>query len=279
MGNILVPIDTGRKAPYMVEITEHETPIGGLPESLAGFTFVHLTDLHGGYGNTDPVYEEAISRVNALKPDLLLFTGDYIDDHGENDYPMTALLRRFEARYGSYGSFGNHDHRRGVVGTQRILEQAGVQVLNNANAQVAPGLWVAGVDDYYEGEPDLPRALAGIPDESTAILLSHNPNVLKLARNYNVLMLSGHTHGGQIALPVLTPRIVVGIHLRCAQVAGWYRNGRARLYVNRGLGVTGKPFRYRCPAEIAIFRLVPDPNRPAAQDVSQERVHQTVEMV
>lgn len=257
MGNVLIPIDTGRRKPYLLEITHHEAALHGLPEALHGATFVHVSDFHAGFGNTDPVYEEAICRINALAPDYLLFTGDYIDDHAGNDYPLPELLCRFRARYGTYATFGNHDHRRGVDATRRMLEQSGIRVLNNESVRTEQGLWIAGVDDYYEGEPDNERALKNVPDDVTALLLSHNPSTIDFVPNRDVLILSGHTHGGQIVLPFPPPRMVVKIHLHCNQVAGWYANGRARLYVSRGLGVTGRPFRYRCPAEIGVFRLVP----------------------
>jgi len=232
----------------------------GLPESLHGATLVHLTDLHGGFARLEPVYEAAITLVNAEQPDWLLLTGDYIDDHPSiQSYPMAELLRRFQAKRGVFGCFGNHDHRRGIVGTRRMLEKAGVQLLDNENVRLESGLWLAGVDDLYEGEPDIPRTFAGLPDDATTLVLSHNPRLIERIGDRDVVILSGHTHGGQIVLPLLTPQIVCWLHLRCKQVAGWYANGRTRLYVNRGLGVTGKPFRYNCPAEIGIFRLVPDP--------------------
>lgn len=230
-----------------------------LPEPWHGATLVHLTDLHCGFGGTDPVYEEAVARVNALQPDVIVFTGDYIDDHPvPPDYPLVALLRRFSACHGLFASFGNHDHRRGVVGTRRLLEQAGARILNNESVQLEGGLWLAGIDDLFEGKPDLQRTLADVPPDATSVVLSHNPSLINKVSDHDALILSGHTHGGQINLPVLTPKIICLFHLRVAQVAGWYRNGRARLYVNRGLGVTGRPFRYNCPAEIVVFRLVPD---------------------
>jgi predicted MPP superfamily phosphohydrolase len=255
----LIPIEIGQKKPYMLEVTRQDVRMRGLPTELHGATFAHLSDIHGGFGNTDPVYEEAIRQVNAVEPDLVLFTGDYIDDHAAvRNYPMQEVLSRFKAKRGVFGSFGNHDHRRGIVGSRRVLEQSGLHILNNESVCLEPGLWLAGVDDLYEGKPDIKRALADIPENVTAIVLSHNPRLIEKIQDRDILILSGHTHGGQIALPFPTPYMVCWLHLRCKQVAGWYENGRARLYVNRGLGVTGKPFRYNCPAEIGIFRLLPD---------------------
>jgi predicted MPP superfamily phosphohydrolase len=254
----------------MLEITRQEMPLRGLPEPLHGATVVHLSDFHGGFGNTDAVYEEAIRQTNEADPDLVLLTGDYIDDYKAiKDYPIQDTLRRFRARMGVYGSFGNHDHRRGVVGTRSKLEQAGVHVLHNENIHIAEGLWLAGLDDIHEGKPDIEATFAGIPGHVTPIVLSHNPRLIERIPTRYAQILSGHTHGAQICLSFPTPKMICVGHLRCRQVAGWYTNKSARLYVNRGLGVTGKPFRHNCPAEVAIFRLVPDP---------QEGHHRRVEL-
>ncbi len=253
-----VPIDTGRKSPYMLEISTHDVPMHGLSEYWHGKTFVHLSDIHAGYGNTAAVYEEMVRRVNALEPDLILLTGDYLDDHpDEAQFPLKDILLRLRAKAGIFGSFGNHDHRRGIVGSRRLLEQSQVHALENKNVELPHGLFIAGVDDLAEGFPDVPRALEGLPADRTSIVLSHHPGLIERIPEKDVLILSGHTHGGQIALPFPPPRLVIKFHLHCNQVHGWYTNGKARQYVNRGLGVTGKPFRYRCPAEIGVFRLLP----------------------
>lgn len=229
----------------------------GLSEFWHGKTFVHLSDIHAGYGNTGPVYEEAVRRVNALEPDLILLTGDYLDDHPDDArFPLQEILLRLRARSGIFGSFGNHDHRRGIVGSRRLLKQSQVHILENQNYELPHGLFLAGVDDLSEGYPNIARTLAGLPAERTSIVLSHHPGLVERVPDRDVLILSGHTHGGQIALPFPSPRVVVKFHLHCNQVAGWYTNGKARQYVSRGLGVTGKPFRYRCPAEIGVFRML-----------------------
>ncbi len=89
-----IPIDIGRSRPYMLEITAQDVPLCGLPEALCGATLVHMSDLHAGFSNLEPVYEEAIARVNALQPDFIVLTGDYIDDHSrEPNYPMPGILR------------------------------------------------------------------------------------------------------------------------------------------------------------------------------------------
>lgn len=247
----------------------------GLPAEMHGMTVVHLSDLHGGFGGTDRVHQEVVRQVRNLAPDLILLTGDYIDDSVVGDYPIEGTLRQLQAPLGIFGSLGNHDYRQGIEKIRNKLEQSGVQILCNDNAMVRPGFHVAGVDDWEDGHPDMTQAMQGVPREVTTLLLSHNPRMIDLAGNYDVLMLSGHTHGAQICMPFPSPELVCRFHLRCRQVAGWYRNGQARLYVNRGVGVTGRPFRYRCPAEINVMRLVPD-LASGGSSASQEMPRQSV---
>ncbi len=254
-GRNIFSVITGRERPYTVEITEHTLQMRNLPPSAEGLTVVHLSDIHAGFGELEPVYDETILRVNRLCPDYLLITGDFIDDNKLDNYRLPKLLKRFKPRFGSYVSFGNHDHRGGIEATTRLLEHSGVHILNNTSVCTEQGVWLVGVDDYYEGAPDTRAAFAGVPTEATSILLSHHPSLFDTVTDRDVIQLSGHTHGGQIALPFPTPRMVIKFHLRCNYVAGWYTKGKARMYVNRGLGVTGKPFRFRCPAEIAILKL------------------------
>ena len=254
---MLIPIDTGRRQPYMLEITRQTVKLRGLSAAMEGATFVQISDLHGGYGDTEPVYERAITTVNELQPDYLFFTGDFVDDHAKNDFPIDSYLRRFQAKRGKFGCFGNHEHRRGIVGSQKIIEQGEIRLLNNENVCLDGGLRLVVVDELFEGKPDIPVAFAGVSNDETSIVLSHHPRLIERVPERDCLILSGHTHGGQIALPLLTPKLVCLIHLHCRQVAGWYTNGKARLYVNRGLGVTGKPYRRNCPAEIAVFTMQP----------------------
>ncbi len=255
----IIPIDTGQKQPYQLEITHHDVPMRGLSTRLEGTTVVHLSDLHGGFGNTAEVHAETLRQVEAIKPDLILLTGDYIDCRTTvENYPIHEMLCQLRAPLGVYGTLGNHDHRRGPVGTLRILEKSGVHVLVNQSIRIGGstgGLTIGAVDDLYEGKPDIPATFKDLPAEESSIVLSHNPRLIERTKDRDIFILSGHTHGGQIALKFPNPWMVCMLHLHCWQVAGWYRNGLARLYVNRGIGVTGKPYRINCPAEISVYHL------------------------
>ncbi len=252
-------VDVGRAQPYELEVTRRDVPIRGLPASLDGATFAHITDIHGGFAGLEEIYEKALAQVNAAAPDYIFFTGDFIDKRtSDPDYPMAEYLARFRASRGIFACLGNHDHRRGMQLTVKMLEKAAIRVLHNENVRLDCGMWVAGIDDLFEGQPNISQTFADLPADQTSIVLSHNPSLIDRSKGRDVLILSGHTHGAQFRLKFPTPLMICYLHLRCRHVDGWYRRGNSRLYVNRGLGVTGKPYRINCPAEVAIFRMVPD---------------------
>jgi len=249
----------GRRISFDLEVTTQDAPFAGLPEALSGVTLAQLSDLHFGCGNTTALIEAAIGQANALEPDYILVTGDFVDHHLHNILPVVERVSALRARRGVYAVLGNHDHRADPALLANALKTVGITVLQNAAVELADGFWLAGVDDLYEGDPDLDVALGDVPEDAAAILLSHHPGALdRVPPDRPLLILSGHTHGAQIALPFPTPKMVCWWHLRTPYVQGWYRRGAARLYVNRGIGVTGwgpTARRYRCPAEITLFRL------------------------
>lgn len=229
----------------------------GLPQLLNGTVCVHLSDFHAGFGNMDGVYAEVLRQVEAVSPDIIFLTGDYRDDPSTDPYyPIKSVISQLKAPLGVFGSYGNHDHRRGIEGARRLLEDCGVKILNNCNYSTDSGLWLAGVDDLYKGYPDIEAALKGLPPDRTTIMLSHSPLLLDMVADHDLFIISGHTHGGQITLPLLSPKIICYLHLRSRYVAGMYKRGKALLYVNRGIGVTRWEFRHRCPAEISVYTLL-----------------------
>jgi predicted MPP superfamily phosphohydrolase len=244
-----------------IEFTIHDVPMPGLKPESTGLRLVQLSDLHWGCGDTSGLLHDAVARANALEPDFVFLTGDFVDDHKRAVLPAVRLVSELRARLGVYAVLGNHDHRSDPVLLESALEAAGIRVLTNTAVEAADELWVAGVDDLYEGKPDLQAALASIPEGKAALLLSHHPGALdRVPHDRPLLILSGHTHGSQFVLPFPTPAMICWWHLRTRYVHGWYRRGNARLYVNRGLGVTGPRFlnrRIHCPPEISEFRLEP----------------------
>jgi len=242
-----------------IEITTHDVALPKLPPELRGQSIVQISDLHRGCGGTDSLICEAIARVNELDADFVAITGDFVDEEKQDILPVVKMVSGIRAKRGVFACLGNHDQRGDPLLLTSALDAAGITVLHNRPAEVAPGLWFAGVDDLLEGEPDIDAALSGVPHDAALVFLAHNPSTFDRVREpRESLMLSGHTHGGQIVLPFPTPWMICEFHLRTPYVHGWYRRGAARLYVNRGIGVTGPPLfarRYHCPPEISVFHI------------------------
>ncbi len=243
----------------LIEVTEHRIPITGLPEAFRGFRIVHLTDIHHGVFLPLAAVTAAVSLANRLKPDLVVLTGDFVTYSRAYIEPLATILGFLRARYGAAAVLGNHDFRVGAGQVARALRRAGIEVLRNAHTVVrraGQAVYVAGVDDLWN-QADLPRALRGIPSGATTVLLSHNPEIIRPAAARGVsLVLSGHTHGGQVRLPLvgsILGRSREGRRFR----DGYDRLGSTHIYVSRGIGTVVLPFRFRCPAEIPRLHLQP----------------------
>jgi predicted MPP superfamily phosphohydrolase len=248
-----------KPARFNIEFTQHEVALPYLPPALKGTRLAQLSDLHVGCGGTDELINEAIGRVNALEADYVVVTGDFVDRYRRDVLPAVKLASGLRAKRGVLASVGNHDHRADLPLLMSALEAAGFTVLYNRAVEVEPGLWFAGVDELYEGEPDLEAALQDIPKTAATVLLAHHPNTLDLLpTDRSLLVLSGHTHGAQIVVPFPPPRLVCRYHLQTEYIHGWFTRGNSRLYVNRGIGVTGNRLlarRFRCLPEITLFEL------------------------
>ena len=246
-----------------IEITERRIALHGLPGAFRGLRIVHLTDIHHGLYLPLQALVDAVEVANELEPDVVALTGDFVTYSRAYIQPAAAILGLLRARYGVYAVLGNHDFRVGADAVTRALRREGIHVLRNQHTTLhaaphgfGPTLHIAGVDDLNYGA-DLPRALQRIPRGTPTVLLSHNPRIIGRASRSGVdLVLSGHTHGGQVNLPLVgtilgrSPR-----RLRFKQ--GWDRLGATQIYVSRGIGTVVLPLRVRCPAEIASLELQP----------------------
>jgi hypothetical protein len=258
--------------PEWIEITYHTIPIENLPASFEGFLIVQLTDLHHSSIVTLDYLQACFREVVHLQPDLVVMTGDYITYQEKYAKPVAQALRDIilEADIPAYAVLGNHDHwnsdpeapvfplrnrwKGDGVEVFRALTEAGIEVLMNESVSLKRNgerLWLVGCGDYLAGHFDLERALRFLSSsDEPRILLMHNPQPIDAIAHYGFdLVLSGHTHGGQIALPFVPAKI------RNTYLAGLFNVGRSKLYVCRGLGVIGAPIRFMAPPEIACFRL------------------------
>jgi predicted MPP superfamily phosphohydrolase len=238
-------------------VREIQLTYDNLPESFCGFKMLHLTDLHadGLMGLADAISE----RLRGLEVDLCVMTGDYrYESRGpcHDVYPpMEYILKSVNARLGVIGILGNHDVSEEVP----ALERLGVRMLINEALELRrdrESAWVIGLDDpHYYGCDDLPAALRDVPSEAFKILLVHTPEIIKEAEEYGVdLYLCGHTHGGQICLPLIGP-IVINANCSRAYARGVWKYKNLQGYTSPGVGTSGVPVRFFCPPEIGLIEL------------------------
>lgn len=236
-------------------ILEHVTlRLPTLPPALEGLRIGQLSDMHLGHPYTEDNTRWAVTQMIREQPDLILITGDFVSfDHAIAALP--GLLRPLRAPLGIYAVPGNHDYWEGLATIQAILNPLGIDFLINTNRRLTwrnASFWLAGVDDVWDGAPDLDAALAGIPADGFTLLLSHAPDFATEAAKRNIAaQFSGHTHGGHLHLPLLGSFCLPFYGTRFP--VGFEQVGAMQLYVTRGLG--GMPLRLGCPPEATIFTL------------------------
>ncbi len=236
-------------------VRDYELHLPGLPESADGYTFVAVSDLHLGTILGEQWLEGIVSQINALEPQAVLIAGDVVDGDAERVLPMAPVLGKLEAPDGVWAVTGNHDFYAGLGRSVSLMEEAGIGVLRDRSVELIPGLVLAGVDDFAvplgEGRQSrLDAALAGVPPESTTILLSHTPEKIEAAAAAGVdLMLCGHTHNGQI-WPF---NWIVRTHFR--YVYGHHQVEKMNLIVSSGVGTWGPRMRLWSRGEILRIRI------------------------
>jgi len=239
-------------------VNEYELTIENLPPALDGALLAAVSDLHAGGTVSSSWLVARANQIMALKPDMVLLLGDLFEGHGETDPALAQALLQLSAPLGIYAVRGNHGRvrRDREDTTLALLSQAGIPLLSNEWVQPADGLIVAGIDDLTssrrrpeEGEANLVQALNDRPAGAT-VYLSHTPWLAEQAADAGVdLMLSGHTHGGQI-----WPFGYL-VKLRYPCLAGRYDIKGMQLIVSRGAGAWGPRMRLWSPGEILLIRL------------------------
>jgi hypothetical protein len=252
-------------------IYEEEITLRALPQAFDGLRIVQISDIHAGSWRSPQPFRRARALIDQLKPDVLVITGDFVNFDPKELELIRADLMRLRADMGVFASLGNHDHYCSPANhslLRSMISNSGITLLVNSNIPLTTHgetLYLVGTDNTGLGQNfgDLPAALVGVEPGAPTILLAHDPTFWdKHVRNKAPidLMLSGHTHGGQVGIHFL------GMELSVAQVvykqwAGLYRDGDQYLYVNRGLGTVGPPIRIGIPPEITVLTLrSPKPN-------------------
>jgi hypothetical protein len=263
----------GGLALYAGEIARHEISVvpravalANLPDAFHGYRIAQISDIHFDEYTEPSFVRRVVGEVNRLAPDLVLLTGDYISNcpRGKN-FAAGAILRCAEALSAltcplRYAVMGNHDSILGPPLIRAGLATASITLLFNQHIAIERNgqrLWLAGLADPLSNKPDLDLAVPASPD-GPVLLMCHAPdyadNVLAHPRGALVdLMLAGHSHGGQVRFPIVGAlhRVDGGRKY----VNGLFRLGHMQLYVNRGIGTVGLPFRLNCPPEITLFTL------------------------
>ncbi|HEX7159256.1 MAG TPA: metallophosphoesterase [Edaphobacter sp.] len=259
---------SGEIARHEMEIVDRTIHIDNLPAGLNGFRMVLLSDIHlDEY--TEPFFlDRIVKRINALKPDLVLLNGDYVT-HGSLSflfskhapYRCAEILSTLTAPQ-VYAVLGNHDVAFGADVVTRSLTQFRIPVLINSYVPIERAgdrFWLCGLEDPGTSSPDPNLAIPAKPD-GPIILMSHEPDYADVIARHPRgplvdLILAGHTHGGQIRLPVLGALILPPMGQKYVQ--GHFQLNRMQLYVNRGIGTVGLPFRLNCPPEVTVITLQP----------------------
>jgi predicted MPP superfamily phosphohydrolase len=248
-------------------------PVAGLPPGWRGARIVQLSDLHAGRHVSRERLQRIARRAARLKPDILVVTGDIVHNSPAFARQAAEAIGSIPTRHGIYACLGNHDFWAGAEAVERELERAGVQVLRNRGLLLergGDGLWLCGVDDPWNGRFDLPAALRGRPQGAATVLLSHQPNTWRRAQELGVpLQLSGHTHGGQVAMLWLHRSLSLA-RIITPFVAGLYRVGSSYLYVNRGAGSVMPMVRLGARPEVTELTLVHPDDSPGDLTIPAE---------
>lgn len=226
-------------------------------DGIDGLRIAFLSDIHCGSFMNESDLCRIFERVAEQQPDMICFGGDLVNTREREILMMRKPLGLVKPPLGIFAVPGNHDHffGRDIGLWEAFLREQGVHVLINRGQRVerdGASLWVAGVDDLTEADPDLARAMYGADPDEPVVLLSHHPDFFVEAIDANIdLQLSGHTHGGQIVLGGWTP-------LRHSEFGYWrglFERELSQLYVSRGVGVTLLPIRVGATAEVPILCL------------------------
>lgn len=266
---------------YSGEIARHEIDtvhrtfrIDKLPAIFNGYRIVQISDIHLDEFTEPYFLERVVKHVNSLAPDLVLLTGDFVTRGSLTFIASQHAARRCAEILSTLACpirlaiLGNHDVGVGAAMVVQSLRSNRIGVLLNQHFPIERNgerFWICGVDDPSTSNPDLNRAIPEIPG-APVILLAHEPDYADMVVDHPRgplvdLMLSGHTHGGQIRLPFTGPLVLPPWGKKYKE--GAYQVSRMQLYVNRGIGTVGIPFRLNCPPEITVITLASPVTSPA----------------
>jgi len=251
-----------------LEVSRLTLKYKGLHPQLSGLRIVQLTDFHAGPLISFQTISEVISAANALKPDLIILTGDYVNHNPAYIHGCASLLDELKAPAGVFGVYGNHDHYTGMVAMREAFSKTHLSMLSDGCGP-AKGLEgvlnIIGAEDPVSGWArdaqfsDVSRISSLVDPHRFNLLLSHRPGLFRTSKDWKVgLTLSGHTHGGQVIFPGIGDKGFSLAGLFVSYTHGLYeseKDAEVRMYVSRGIGTIIAPVRLFCPPEIVEITL------------------------
>lgn len=246
--------------PSLLDIHEEIISSTKIKPKFNDFKIVQFSDTHIGFHYSLKQLEKLAETINNQEPDLIVFTGDLVD--APNNYNWNSTLIRIlgslKAKNGKYWIFGNHDH--GGYGTnivKNVMDQSGFTLLQNQHVNITKkqeSFVLAGIDDVMLGDPNLEKTLHKTDPSLFTLLLAHEPDFADKTINYHVdVQLSGHSHGGQVRLPIIG-HLYTPVYAE-KYVKGKYQMKDLTLFVTKGIGTTRLPYRFLCKPEIYVYTL------------------------
>lgn len=246
--------------PEWLETTRLTLQSSRLPAAFSGMRIIQFSDVHFGFHMDADDLQKLVNRIQREQADMICFTGDLIDGASSDARKALPILKQLRAPLGQYAVLGNHDFRGfpGEVVTG-VLQRSGFEVLHNRHMQIQRGgqqIAVAGVEDWFGGNPDIQEAIRGIPPEEYTLLLAHEPDLADEAKEYSIdLQLSGHSHGGQIFVPLIGAPWNPAMGRKYPRGLYQFNNQQFSLYTNRGIGMTMLPLRLLSRPELTVITL------------------------
>jgi len=243
----------------IMRVTIHSKKIS---PAFNNFKILQFSDTHIGFHYSIEDLNRLVQTINAQEADIIVFTGDLIDEPNNfYTYPeVVESLNRLKANYGKFWIYGNHDH--GGYGTEIIkdtMEKSDFTLLQNEHIPVERNgshFILAGLDDVILGDPDIPTALEAVTPELFTILMVHEPDYADQTVRFPVdLQLSGHSHGGQVRIPLIGDIYTPSYAEKYVQGKYVLGNGKLTLFVNTGIGTTRLPYRFLCRPELHVYTL------------------------
>jgi predicted MPP superfamily phosphohydrolase len=243
----------------IVFINRYKIPVADLPHSFHGFSIAHLTDVHYGYLVSESFVAGVVEKVNNLNADVIACTGDYVHERNTTEEidRVWPIMSKLKAKHGVFSVLGNHDHWADTDRSIYWLERTGQNIRHKCKAIIKgeDRILIGGAGDYWEDELGIDAVFSCSDENECRLLLSHNPDSIDTQYDTPLsLVLSGHTHGGQVIVPFFGPPVLPVNNKE--YTSGLITTEKTQLFISRGIGWAIYPVRFNCYPEIAVLELV-----------------------